>query len=200
MLMLHSVGDERHALNISVSLFEQLLLKLQNKRLIRLKDWEKETGFVSLTFDDVPSSFYYNAFPLLKKYRIPFTIFVSCSLLDSENYITTEMLKEIAEFELSSIGSHGCRHSFYSVLSKVEKLEELSSSQKILEGLIHKEIDLYAFPYGSFYACGIRNKNLVSTFYKYGFGTISTPITTPSLLPHYFLPRINVDEEVISKL
>lgn len=198
--MLHSVGDDRHEFNVSVIQFEQLLKKLQHRRLIRLEEWEKDRDFLCISFDDVPSSFYYNAYPLLKKYGIPFTIFVSCYLLDTENYITTKMLQEIAECELCTIGSHGCFHSFYSKLSKEGAIEDLSFSKKRLEDMTHRYIELYAFPYGSIYACGLRHKKLVSSFYKYGFGTLKTPITKPSLLPRYFLPRINVDEALISRL
>lgn len=198
--MFHSVGDSRHDFNISVESFERFLVALKKDEVSRLEEWEKKDDFVCLTFDDVADSFYYNAYPLLKKYRIPFTIFVSCSLLDTKSYITTDMLQEIAECELSTIGSHGWSHSFYADLSKKNAIADLSSSKRKLEDVTHRTIDLYAFPYGSVYACGLKNKKQAGVVYKYGFGTIASPITKPSLLPHYFLPRIKVGEDNLDKI
>lgn len=193
--MFHSVGDARHDFNISVESFERFLASLKRNKVIRLEEWEKKEGYVCLTFDDVADSFYYNAYPLLKEYRIPFTIFVSCSLLDTEGFITTDMLREIAECELSTIGSHGWSHTFYADFSKENAIVDLSSSKKKLEEVTHRSIEMYAFPYGSVYACGLNNKKQVGVVYKYGYGTIATPITKPSLLPNYFLPRIKVGED-----
>ena len=198
--MFHSVGDPRHDFNISVDSFERFLSTLKRDKVVRLEEWERKDVFACLTFDDVADSFYYNAFPLLKKYRIPFTIFVSCSLLDTEGFITTDMLKEIAECELSTIGSHGWTHSFYADLSKDKAIVDLSSSKKKLEEITNRAIEVYAFPYGSVYACGMNNKKQAGVVYRYGFGTIASPITKPSLLPNYFLPRIKVGEDNLDKL
>lgn len=198
--MFHSIGDPRHDLNVSVDSFERFLHTVVDTKVIRLEEWMSYNDFVCLTFDDVADSFYYNAFPLLKKYRIPFTVFVSCSLLDTEKYITTDMLKDISECDLCTVGSHGWAHSFYGELSIEKALNDLSASKNRLKELTNKEIELYAFPYGSIYACGLKNTKLVREFYRFGFGTIASPITQPSLLPDYFLPRINVDESFISNL
>lgn len=198
--MLHSVGDNLFDYNITVFSFECLLKKLQNKNVVRLEDWSKSNDFICVTFDDVPYSFYYNAFPLLKKYNIPFTIFVSCSLLDSEKYLSTKMLEEIAACELCTVGSHGCTHSFYADMNKSKAVLDLRNSKQFLERLTNKQVNLYAFPYGSIYACGLKNKKLVKQIYKYGFGTVDCSITKPLLCPKYFLPRINIDDSFIYKL
>lgn len=198
--MFHSIGDARHDLNISIETFDFFLRNINKQAVIRLEDWENHSGYVCLTFDDVPDSFYYNALPLLKKYKIPFTIFVSCSLLDTKGFITTEMLKEIAECELCTVGSHGWKHDFYSVFTVEETLNDLSSSKKRLEEIIHKDVELFAFPYGSIYACGFRKTRFVKKCYKYGFGTIATPITSPLLLPIFYLPRMAVTESNIKSI
>lgn len=194
IFMFHSIGGEKDFFNITVEQFEQILKRLKEKNVARLEEWENQKDFVCLTFDDVPKSFFTYAYPLLKEYNLPFTIFVSCSLLDSEGYITTEMLKEMAYCELCTVGSHGRSHGYFYMFNEKEAREDLESSKKQLESLICKSVELYAFPYGSYYACGFNHKHLVSNYYKYGFGTVAVPITNPSLLPMYFLPRINVTE------
>ena len=195
VLMFHSIGGDKDEFNITVDQFENILKRLKEKNVVRLEEWEAQKDFVCLTFDDVPESFYYNAFPLLQQYKLPFTIFVSCSLLDTDGYITTDMLKEMADSELCTVGSHGWSHGYFYELNEKEAREDLESSKKHLTSLVGKEVGLFAFPYGSFYACGLKHKHLVSDYYEYGFGTVAVPITTPSLLPMYFLPRINVTEE-----
>lgn len=193
--MFHSIGGVKDEFNITVVLFEKILKRLNTNNVVPLEDWEKQNDFVCLTFDDVPESFYTNAYPLLKKYELPFTIFVSCSLLDTAGYITTEMLKEMAANELCSVGSHGWEHGFFYKLGEKKVREDLKSSKDKLQSILGKDICLYAFPYGSFYACGLKHKHLVTEYYKYGFGTVATYITEPPLLPMYFLPRMNVTEK-----
>ena len=113
VFMFHSVGGEKGEFNITVEQFEQILKRLKEKNVARLEEWGEQKDFVCLTFDDVHVSFYTNAYPLLKKYELPFTIFVSCSLLDTEGYITTEMLKEMASCAFCTVGSHGWKHDYF---------------------------------------------------------------------------------------
>ena len=198
--MFHSIGDERHALFISQTSFVKFIKKIDKEKVVRLEEWEQHQNFVCLTFDDVAASFYYNAFPILKKYGLPFTIFVSCSLLDKDKYITTEMLKEIASYELCTVGSHGWHHSKFVEFEKTDSLKELSESKAFLENIVKKQVRLFAFPFGSFYACGFKRKRKLLNYYQYGFSTVSVPFTKPLLLREYFLPRTNVTESLIREL
>lgn len=199
VLMMHKIGDES-AFSLSTEAFSRLLNALKGKNVIRLEDWKTEHDFVALTFDDVAESFYLNAFPLLKQYGYPFTIFVALSLLDTPGFISTAQLQELAACELCTVGSHGISHSYFSRMTKTEVRNELQVSKERLEKLTGKKIDMFAFPYGSFYACGFGKRQLVAEVYEYGFGTVNIPITEKRLLPNYFLPRINVDEKYISSL
>lgn len=195
--MLHEISDRDDEFCISNKELEHFLRSVEKDKVINLSEWESKSDFIAITIDDVPENFYNNGFPLFKKYGIPFTIFVSTSLLDTPGFIKTEQLKEMALCELCTVGSHGTQHEFYKGFSKEEKLRFLRDSQKILSQICNSHIDLFAFPYGSVYACGFRDKKLVSRFYKYGFGTIACDITKKNLLPKYFLPRINFTTEKI---
>lgn len=200
ILMFHDIGEKGDEFVVTPSDFEKIATILSNEHVIPLECWESEDNFVALTFDDVPESFYAIAYPVLRKYCIPFTIFVSLSLLDKQGYISTSQLKEMSQDELCTVGSHGIRHKEYYKLSKREIEHDLRESAYLLTELIHKPITLFAFPYGSYYACGFGNRHIVSSYYKYGFGTVKCPITMPLFLPKYFLPRINVDSKYISNL
>lgn len=200
VLMLHNIGGNGSEFDLSIEQFSLLLEKLRGKNLIRLENWEREENFFAITIDDVPMSFYNNAFPLLKAYGYPFTIFVSVSLIDKPGYITTAQLKEISEYPLCTVGSHGVNHTFFAELNTQEAIDDLKKSKDELEFLVKKNVALYAFPYGSYYACGFRNKNIVSRLYKYGFGTVECPITVPLLFKRYFLPRINVTTKILTEI
>lgn len=203
--MLHWVGDmvldaKHERYRISTNQFCELQQWLKTRNIIRLENWEQETDFVALTIDDVPENFYQNAFPLLRETGIPFTLFVNVSLLDKEGFITKDQLLEMSRYELCTIGSHGMSHGEYALLNRMEALKDLEESKAELERLIGKTVEMYAYPYGSYYACGYRNKHLASKVYKYAFGTIVCPITKPMLLKQYFLPRINVDAEFVNSI
>ncbi|MBD3589418.1 polysaccharide deacetylase family protein [Bacteroides sp. GM023] len=205
VLMLHWVDDnakesEISPYHISTEGCRKLLKWLNGQNTIRLENWEQEKDFYALSIDDVPENFYHNVYPLLKEMEIPFTIFVNTTLLDGRGYITVDQLKEIARCPLCTVGSHGVSHSLYYKMSANEALKDLQKSKKILETIIDCPVEMYAFPYGSYYACGYQNKFLVMKVYKYGFGTIGAPITFPNTLPNYYLPRINVDCEFIKNI
>ena len=205
VLMLHWVSNEvldkyLEPYSITIDEFISLLNWLRKQNTIRLEEWADAKNFYALTIDDVSESIYLNAFPLLKEYAIPFTLFVNTSLLGTRGYINKEQLLEMSLCDLCTVGSHGVRHEQFRYLSKAIAVEDLSVSKRYLEEIIGKPITVYAFPYGSYFACGYRNKYLATTVYKYAFGTIPCSITTPTLLNKYFLPRINVDSRFIKSI
>lgn len=203
--MLHWIGDEEQPdgtarFQISKIEFLALLDWLKAQNVIHLEDWEDSADFVALTIDDVPQNFYENAFPLLKEYEIPFTLFVNISLLDKSGYITKSQLIEMSQCSLCTIGSHGVNHGEFASLNKNQAMKELVDSKHELEKLVNNPVRMFAFPYGSYYACGYHHKHMAGEVYKYAFGTVASPITRPSLLKKYFLPRINVDGKFINQL
>lgn len=191
--MMHSVGLDnppKNCLNLTMERFYYFVDIIKKKNVISLENWESSRNFVALTFDDVWESFYQNAYPILQKNGIPFTLFVSIELLDKPNYITTEQLLRLSKDPLCTIGSHGMHHTYFSKLTKQQLESEFVESKNHLEKLINKEVKLFAFPYGSFFASGLTNKSIVLRYYKYAFSTIPTPISK-GLFKKYFLPRIN---------
>lgn len=197
VLMFHDIGNNGASLNIDTPSFEKILKKF-SRVCISLDNIEtSKEKFVALTFDDVMESFYTNGYPLLKRYHCPFTLFVSISLLDQPGYITTAMLKDMAKDPLCTVGSHGMKHCYFATYSKKEALEDMRNSKLMLQELTGQPVSLFAFPYGSFTACGFRTHKLVTSVYKYGFSTINAPIANKNFLPFGFLPRINIDNNTI---
>ena len=195
VLMLHSIGGAEGEFNISTASFARLVSCLADKNIVKGEDVTDAEESFAITFDDVCGNFYTNAFPLLQTAGIPFTIFVSLSLLDTPGFISTRMLREISESSLCTVGSHGINHCFFRHLDEKAMRAELYDSREELRNITGRKIELFAFPYGSVYQCGFRHKKLVNEYYRLGFGTIPAPVTDIS--PRYFLPRINVTEKFI---
>jgi hypothetical protein len=66
-----------------------------------------------------------------------------------------------------------------------------------LENKIDKDIQYFAFPYGSVYACSQRSIDIIAKGkYLLSFSTIAVPCTPDAIMKHKnFLPRINVNEK-----
>lgn len=145
----------------------------------------------AITFDDGLIDVYEIAYPFLKSKNIPFTIFVITDFLDTEGYITTEQLKELASDELVTIGSHGLSHEILPSLTKTEIINEFNNSKKILEDIIKKEVDIFAYSHGQY------NKETIklSKSYRYVMSVINRPLNFITKNKN-LIPRIRIDNEV----
>lgn len=124
---------------------------------------------VALTFDDGYANFHSRVLPLLRRHRVPATVFVVTSLIGSKQpppFDSWSMkhgqsldpeawrpmnwaeLKECAASGLVTIGGHSHRHLKATSLSPHELAEEARVSRKILLSELD-EVRCYAYPYGS---------------------------------------------------
>ena len=189
---------------ITVNEFEKYLTSIATDKLISIEELfkcisEKEKHEKNvITFDDVHDSVYYNAVPFLKKNKIPFTLFVSLSLLDKHGYLSIKQLIELSKEPLCTIGSHGIDHIYYRFLSKKDCEKQLNDSKQKLEKIINKKVEYFAFPYGSFFACSFENIKLAKrSSYKLAFSTIPEKIKNSFIFEKFFLPRICVTSKYI---
>lgn len=198
--MLHQIGGaQKSEFNVSAKYFKLLADWLTGCQVAKAANaTDCPAGSVILTFDDVHDGVYNIAYPLLCERNIPFTLFVSLSLLDQPGYINTAQLKEMAANPLCTIGSHGIDHTFFRNLDDASFRRQLSLSADKLEKITGARPELFAFPYGSVFQCGFTGKKRVADYYRFGFGTISKPVTL--IDRDYFLPRINLTEEKILNL
>lgn len=89
----------RHYNVVSLS---TLLMNMREKRVA--------PRTVALTFDDGFSNNYSTAFPILRKYKVPATIFVTAGLVDTDNIIWTDtlacLLERLWNSEVDFLGVH----------------------------------------------------------------------------------------------
>lgn len=197
--MIHHVNANKSLYSISKDNLDKFLAIMGNK-VIPIEQIFSKNRAIALTIDDVSEDFYLNGYPLFLKHKIPFTIFVCTDLIDKDGYITINQLLDMISSPLCTLGSHGAMHAYYRNMGTPKRDYFFKASKHQLEKITNKSVDYFAFPYGSFYACGFKRLSDVKKYYKLGFSTIPISISKHIRLPQYFLPRINLTNDLCKKL
>lgn len=203
ILVYHSVSDE-NKLNFTVTpkQFEDQMAYLAKNdfKVVSLDQLMKyrEAGFipektVAITFDDGYQDNYTQAFPILKKYNFPATIFLTTSDLGqirvvrevSFKILSPEELKTLESSGIISIEAHTVSHPKLTQVSKAEIEKEISESKKIIDKILNKNCIHCAYPKGRYNSAVLEI--IPKTGIHYGYTTIDGFVTTKS--PAYEIPR-----------
>lgn len=119
---------------------------------------------VVITFDDGYEDNFLYAFPILKEYRYPVTIFVCPDFIGKEirgeSFLSWEEL-EIMKNAGISFGSHSMTHAYLPNMSIENMRYEVGESKRILQEQLGVPIKYFAYPIGGF----TRNtKNMLQKF------------------------------------
>lgn len=146
--------------------FQMWYLKTAGFRVLSIQDLvaaveagDTRHNMAAITFDDGYTDFYHNAYPTLKHYGYPSTVYVVSGLVgkvnewDSKNetYQKTMMnWKQIVEVSENGvqIGSHTGSHPELTTLSDDMLEEELAGSKKEIEKQVNQPVDHFCYPYG----------------------------------------------------
>ncbi len=102
---------------------------------------------VVITFDGGTVGIYKKAFPIMKKYGYPGTVFVTVASVNASGTLSVNQLKEMAKagWEIGSKGWWGKNLTAdYSVLS-----DEISGSRLKLQELVGTPVVTFSYPYGA---------------------------------------------------
>lgn len=199
--MFHSVHDSvtnPKEFKTNIKSFELFLKKEIEKRrassLHQIIEGKCKWAF-AITFDDVYENVYTNAYPILKRYRVPFTLFVSTGLINQSGYLTSSQLQELSQDALCTVGAHTVNHVRLRTANK--PYEEIIMSKRELENMIGKKVEFFAYPYGSIFACSKRNiKQVKKGGFLAAFSTMKGYIPLNFDNHRFFLPRNNGDHYV----
>lgn len=121
-----------------------------------LKNGQLPPKPVVITIDDGFKSTFTLAYPVLKKYNFPATLFIYTDFIEkNSNSLTWGEIKEMTENNLE-IGSHTLSHckllqykeneNYENYLARIKK--EIFLSKEILESKIGGKVKFFAYPYG----------------------------------------------------
>ena len=198
VLMFHHICDEEitdmpDSCVCKIDTFSEIIISYLDNGWLFLTPYDlitlKNNKGVIITFDDITDDVYLNAFPILQKYNIPFTIFVTTEYIDAIPYITHAHLMEMANSPLCTIGSHTMYHK--NLRNAVDFKEEIVSSKHLLEKMLGKSVDFFAYPYGKHSSVSKKLERFTKQVgYKAAFGTINASINDRSVKRKYYYPRI----------
>lgn len=187
VLMYHSIDKNDVFFTVKPCVFERQMsyLKDNNYQVIGLSDLveflekgeELPQKAVVITFDDGFEDNYFNAFPVLKKYNFPATVFLATGLIGGEinnsQNIPLKMLnwRQIEEMHSSGLVDfqpHAVSHQRLDKFDKNKIKEEIIESRKIIEEKLDKKCLFFAYPKGKY------NQDIIEILKENGFKAART--------------------------
>ena len=141
-IMYHRFDEEKYpSTNIQLAVFKEQLeiIDQEGIKFIHPKDFEKSLSEnknerkVLLTIDDGLSSFYENAWPILKERKIPFILFVNTREVGAYNYMNWDQIIELHKNENVEIGNHSHSHEYLVEETPEEIKMDIITSREIFK-------------------------------------------------------------------
>jgi len=198
-IMYHRFNEFKYpSTNISMDVFKkhvELILD-ENLSFYHPKKFEnefnlpKEEKKVLLTIDDAFQSFYENAWPYLKKNKIPFILFVSTEPVGNKGYMNWEQIKEVENSEFAVIGHHSHSHDYLIDKSQEIFLNDIKTSNLIFKEKLGYVPTLFSYPFGEY---SKYMRDYISKNFKIAFGQHSGVIDINK--NKFELPRFPINEK-----
>lgn len=197
ILMYHRIssGEAGNLYERSAAEFEKDLIYLKQKR-IRVIDFNELEAVVTgseeltthaavITFDDGDHSWYTEAMPLLRRYRMKATFFLWASKIGADSFLDWEEVQMMSSYAWEggtrpfTFGSHTMSHQY--LMSMKAALgggdsyqayldEELGGSKILIGRHIHGSVETLALPYGD----GAGDSDIITAARRHGYRFIRT--------------------------
>ena len=145
---------------------------------------------ILITIDDAFTSFYENAWPYLKKNKIPFILFVSTDPIGKHGYMNWEQIKEVEKEEFAFIGNHSHSHEYLVKYKFNDFKTDIDLSIKIFEEKLGYNPIFFSYPFGEY---SLEQKNYIKEKFQYAFGQNSGVIDLTK--DKFELPRFPINEK-----
>ena len=197
--MYHRFNENKYpSTNIKIDIFEKQL-ELIEKNNIEYYDPStfdnefnnpKKNKKILITVDDAFTSFYDNAWPILKKKKIPFILFVSTEPVGKPGYMNWDQIKEVSSYDFAFIGNHSHTHEYLLDFSYDEFERDIKNSIKIFEEKLGYNPIFFSYPFGEY---NLKQTEFIEGNFKYGFGQHSGVIDLTK--NRFELPRFPINEK-----
>jgi len=199
VLMYHRFEENKYpSTNIKINNFiEHLdLIKKKEIEFINPNNFEealkkqKNDKKILLTIDDGFKSFYENAWPTLKKRKIPFVLFVNTREVGSYGYMNWTQINEIAKEKFVHIGNHSFSHEYLIDKKNEEIIYDINQAISDFKNNIGYNSPFFSYPFGEY--SNDFKKIIKELGFKYAFGQHSG--VADESKNFYELPRFPINE------
>ncbi len=199
-IMYHRFNEDKYpSTNIQLEVFNQQLKIIEEegisfiepKNLKKVLSEEKQKRKILFTVDDGLLSFYENAWPILKKKKIPFILFINTREVGAFNYMNWDQIRELHKSEIVEIGNHSHSHEYLVEESPEVIKADILKSIKIFEDKLGKNSVFFSYPFGEY--SSTFKKIIKELGFKYAFGQHSGVIDETKDL--WELPRFPINEK-----
>ena len=198
-IMYHRFNENKYpSTNIQIDVFQNQI-KIINQFNFKFLDpgnfqknfaIPKKEKKILLTIDDAFLSFYKHAWPLLKKDKIPFILFVSTEAVGKSGYMSWKQIKEIEKENFVFIGNHSHTHEYLVDLKINDFLQDLEKANKIFIKELGYNPKFFSYPFGEY---NEFIKDYISKNFDFAFGQHSGVIDINK--NKYELPRFPINEK-----
>jgi len=198
--MYHRFNESKYpSTNIQLDIFKEQLriIEQENINFVNPKNFynslsqNKNERKVLLTIDDGLSSFYENAWPILRERKIPFILFVNTREVGAFNYMNWEQIIELHESNYVEIGNHSHSHEYLVDMSPSQIKDDIEKSIEIFNKKLGTNSKFFSYPFGEY---SLKFKNIIKDLgFDYAFGQHSGVIDETKDL--WELPRFPINEK-----
>ncbi len=197
--MYHRFEENKYpSTNIKIDAFKKHIDIIQDNKLkfLNPKNFDYEFKKVSkekkilLTIDDAFSSFYLNAWPILKEKQIPFLLFVSTETVGKKGYMSWNEIISLSKEDFVLIGNHSHSHEYLTKFKFEDFKKDIDISIEIFQNKLDYSPNFFSYPFGEF---SLDQKNYISNKFDYAFGQHSGVIDLNK--DKYELPRFPINEK-----
>ena len=197
-IMYHRFNESKYpSTNIQMDVFlnQVELIKSEGYEFIHANDFQinfnipKKQKKILLTIDDAFQSFYEEAWPFLRKNKVPFILFVSTEPIGNKGYMNWNQIKEIEKENFVTIGHHSHSHGYLIEKSEEEFILDIEKANKIFKGQLGYIPTLFSYPFGEY---SEFMRNFISNNFDLAFGQHSGVIDLNK--EKFQLPRFPINE------
>lgn len=211
ILMYHSVGHNDKFSTVTPETFERQLTFLRKRgytvlpleeMIKRIQNKESLSRCIALTFDDGYEDFYFTVFPLLERYKMHASLFVTTGYIGGVmttkqgqkfNIVSEAQMREMAHTPWVSLYSHTETHPKLSDIPIDSAIAEMETSRTRIESITQKKAPVFAYPFGN-------TSEAIIAYLRSAPQWLAGVIVRPGLVSEspdlLLLPRNSVDSSV----